>query len=113
MALGFGVDGILQASGRDGIFAPFIAQKLNSVIGDPNNQAQLLRNLQRQADLINQDELAAKELLDSVKHWSNDGAFTRDDAEELLEILNKHTGEIQEQKSSISKAIKEQIGNID
>jgi hypothetical protein len=113
MALGFGVDIILQSSGRDGVFAPFIAQKLNSVIGDPNSQAQMLKNLQRKADLINQDELAAKELLDSEKDWSNDSIFSRKDAEELLEVLNKHRAEIQEQKSSISKAIKDQIGNID
>jgi hypothetical protein len=113
MALGFGVDTILQASGRDGIFVPFIADQLNSIIGDPNTQAQILRSLQKKADLINQDELAARELLDSVKNWSNDGAFSRKDAEELLEVLNKHKAEIQEQKSSISKAIKDQIGNID
>jgi len=60
MALGFGVDSILQASGRDGVFAPFIAEKLNSIIGDPNSETQMLRKFQRQADSINQDELAAK-----------------------------------------------------
>ena len=113
MALGLGVDSILQASGRDGVFAPFIAQKLNSFIGDPNSQAQILKNLQRKAELINQDELAAKELLDSVKDWSNDSTFSRKDAEELLEVLKKHRAEIQEQKISISKTIKDQIGNID
>jgi hypothetical protein len=84
MALGFGVDSILQASGRDGVFAPFIAQKLNSIIGDPNSQAQMFKNLQRKAELINQDELAAKEFLDSVKDWSIDSNFSRKDAEELL-----------------------------
>jgi len=47
MALGFEVDSILQASGRDGVFAPFIAQKLNSIIGDPNTKAQMLKILQR------------------------------------------------------------------
>jgi disulfide bond formation protein DsbB len=113
MALGFGVDTILQASGRDGVFTPFIVQKLNSIIGDPNSQAQMLRNLQRKAELINQDELAAKELLNSVQNWGNDSIFSRKDAEELLDVLNKHRAEIQEQKSSISKAIKDQIGNTD
>lgn len=113
MAIGLGVDTILQASGRDGIFAPFIAQKLNSLIGNPNQELITLNNLKKQAEEINQDEAAAKALLDSVKDWGKEDMFSKKDAEEMLNILNKHRNDILEQKTSIAKEINKQIGKID
>jgi len=37
--------------------------------------------IKKKAEIINQDESAAKELLDSVKDWGKDSNFSRKDAE--------------------------------
>lgn len=39
--------------------------------------------------------------------------FSKKDAEEMLNILNKHRNDILEQKTSIAKEINKQIGKID
>jgi len=66
MTVGFGIDQILDASGREKVFTPFFAEYLNRVAGNPDSTTRKINDLTNRSKVLVEDENAYNESIESI-----------------------------------------------
>jgi len=115
LGLGAATDQILENSGRDPIFMPFLGNTLNKMIGNESVESIYRKRREAYKDLLKLDnnEKLLEEDKKSLEALMKSGFLTEEDKKILVKDLWKSTEEIREKRSSIMSTISKELESKD